>query len=1564
MNWCRVICLCFFIGWGRESLQAQVVISEFLASNSSSIRDEDGESSDWIELFNLTTNSVDIAGWHLTDNSTNSTAWTFPSPTVIPGNAFLIVFASGKNRTVSGAELHTSFALNRNGEYLALVKSDLSTATEFTPAFPEVQEDEAFGYPMSSMETVVVAEFDPVKYFTPTDDSLGTTWTSVDFDDATWTNGNAAVGYERSGTNYQPLLNSLIPIGSIGVYTRFNFTLNSIPPWSSLTLKMKYDDGFVGYLNGVFIDSANAPANPVGTSTATADHPDAQAASFEPFDANHLLPHLNIGTNTLAIHGLNRNSGSSDFLVLPELVAGESNIDLSFSGIFSTPTPGATNPSGIVAPIEFSEPSRLFTNSLSVTISTPITNADIYYTTDGSTPTTNDTLYVTPISIQERTVLNAVVFFPQGGNSQVATRRYVKIDTSVFSFDSNLPLVVIDTNNNNIPDAGQQDGLFALIEPDPITGRTKLTTLPSVTSTALFSIRGSSSSGFPKKQYKMELVDNVNVERGLNLLGLGEESDWILYAPGRFDRNMISNNFMYELARRMNQPGMNTQFIEVFLNDDNDTVSDGDYDGIYTLMESIKRDDNRIDIANLDANDVAEPQVTGGYILSIDRSDNNQFRFNRDPNNLMPDENNIQVIDPKNDSLVQAQRDYIQQFIVGFVDTLHGANWMDPETGYRAYMDSLAMAEYHMLNALAHNVDAFRLSGYYYKDRNGRLMGGPQWDFDRTLESDDGRDNDPTNVRGLTSNGTLYYEYGWWGRIFDSEEFRILYQDSWYNRRRSVLSTNEIYQLIDELGTEITEAYDRPTAGALDEKARWNDTQNSYGARTAYGGTLAGELEHLKDWLGQRLVAMDNSFGTPPVLSQFGGVANPGYALTLSLPAGAAGTIYYTTDGSDPRLEGGAISTNATAYAGPIILNNSTRIFSRIAYSPGNEASFPWLRSVDWSAKAETVFNIDPPASSNNLAIVEIHYNPYDPTDAEATQSSSDPGAYEFIELMNTSGVAIDLFGVKFVNGIEFSFTESDIVLLGPGERIVLSANDDAFRTRYANLEPAGQYSDQLGNEGESLRLLDRNDNLIQELTYDDRGFSDGLGHSLRVLPGKEGSTDPADWADSCAFHGTPTTTESGTCGDIVINEVLTHTDLPLTDTIELHNPTSSDIDIGYWLLSDSTRYLKYQIPANTMIPAGGYFSVDETHFNNSPDTNRNFALSGSSGDEVYLVAANAQTNLLRVVDSIAFRPTLNGESLGRFDNGRGAIYPMRQRSFNAENSYVRTGPVIISEIMYNPNTATNNFELEYVELSNIGTDSEDLTDWALRDGIDFTFPTNTTLAAGASLIVVGFDPAESDKLDAFTAAYGAANIIGPWSGRLNNAGETIWLLRADDPPAEDPGLTPLVEEERVTYSGASPWDVNANGTGQALARLVQYSFADTNTNWQAQAPSIGTTPYQAWLDTHFNPTEQLNPSLSGPNADADGDGLDNKAEYIVGTDPRNPTSKLAAHHTGNHTLSWITQPGRYYHVLYRLSLDSGSWTPIPGARLFGTGNTVSWTDTDPVRTTNGLVGYYLIQVE
>ncbi|MBN1854872.1 MAG: CotH kinase family protein [Pirellulales bacterium] len=373
-------------------LNGTPLISEFMASNGITLLDEDGDSSDWLEIYNPTAAATDLDGWYLTDDPNSLTKWQFPEVTLGAGE-YLVVFASDKDRSVAGGELHTNFKLGADGDYLALVQNDGNTvAHAYAPAFPEQYRDFSYGLGMVGDSEVLVQEGDGVFVHVPSDGHLGQSWTTLDFDDSRWQHGPSGVGYENDLPGYSSLLGITVPSGTTGVYIRIPFVVTDAAAVSALTLRMKYDDGFAVYLNGVLLDTANAnaPEFLAWDSTATADHHDSDAIDFEDFDISTYRHLLMDGANILAIHGLN-TMDSPDMLIAPELVAESSVlIEPLAAGYLSEPTPGHFNTAAFVdfvADTSFSVDHGFYETPFSLEMNTTTPGASLVYTLDGTEPT-------------------------------------------------------------------------------------------------------------------------------------------------------------------------------------------------------------------------------------------------------------------------------------------------------------------------------------------------------------------------------------------------------------------------------------------------------------------------------------------------------------------------------------------------------------------------------------------------------------------------------------------------------------------------------------------------------------------------------------------------------------------------------------------------------------------------------------------------------------------------------------------------------------------------------------------------------------------------------------------------------------------------------------------------------------------------------------------------------------------------------------------------------------------------------------------------------------------------
>ena len=328
--------------------RSQPVITEFMAANKGTLKDG-GKSHDWVEVHNPSAEPLDLQGWHLTDDPATPAKWRFPAATVAP-RGYLLVFASGKDGPRNGG-LHANFKLDDAGGYLALVAADGRTvASEFAPGYPKQAADMSYGLAQDVADDLLVPEGAAARTLVPTDSKLGRNWTRPDFNDSNWTQGTTGVGYD-TGSGYKKLIGTDVQAQTFGinatVYLRIPFEVADDRPYQSLRLGIRYDDGFIAYLNGEPVASRAAPEKADWNSRASSRRADDKAAVVEEVNLDQHAGLLRRGRNVLAIHGLNRPADSGDMLILPELRAGRSVTARGAGVYFPLPTPGAPNAAGL-----------------------------------------------------------------------------------------------------------------------------------------------------------------------------------------------------------------------------------------------------------------------------------------------------------------------------------------------------------------------------------------------------------------------------------------------------------------------------------------------------------------------------------------------------------------------------------------------------------------------------------------------------------------------------------------------------------------------------------------------------------------------------------------------------------------------------------------------------------------------------------------------------------------------------------------------------------------------------------------------------------------------------------------------------------------------------------------------------------------------------------------------------------------------------------------------------------------------------------------------------------------
>jgi hypothetical protein len=289
-----------------------------------------------------------------------------------------------------------------------------------------------------------------------------------------------------------------------------------------------------------------------------------------------------------------------------------------------------------------------------------------------------------------------------------------------------------------------------------------------------------------------------------------------------------------------------------------------------------------------------------------------------------------------------------------------------------------------------------------YKDRNGPIVKGPIWDFDRSMGSYDGRDANP--VQWGDTGGTSFFQYGWFNRLFDDPDFAQMWIDRWSELRRpgGAFSTASMFAVLDGYAAELAEAMPR-------NYARWSNVPPSN------GGSVAGEIQHQKNWLSSRATWIDSQLAGRATISPAGGLVASGTQVTLTPPAGTQ--VYYRLDGADPRGDGGTFA--GTLYTGPISITQSTHLVTRVYKASNPTSQF----DTRWGPPAEAVFLVGTqPAGAGSLVITEVHYHPADADAAEMAAGFTNRDDFEFIELYNAGAQTINLVNCRFDDGIDFTF--------------------------------------------------------------------------------------------------------------------------------------------------------------------------------------------------------------------------------------------------------------------------------------------------------------------------------------------------------------------------------------------------------------------------------------------------------------------------------------------------------------------------------------------------------------
>ncbi|MHC4498491.1 MAG: CotH kinase family protein, partial [Planctomycetota bacterium] len=623
-----------------------------------------------------------------------------------------------------------------------------------------------------------------------------------------------------------------------------------------------------------------------------------------------------------------------------------------------SPTPDAENSVGMASEVHFSRPGGTFYSNFTLGMTTKSPTATIRYTTDKSEPTGSSNLYTAPITISQNTWVRARAYDSGLDPSPITSKAYFKLHSNIYNFETNLPIVVIDTFEFNVDNEEERDFqqvIAAFIEPDDITGTAVITNPADWSGIGGMHIRGESSTMYDKKQYRFETWDENNPDPSpsaryrdmdVSLLGMPADSDWIIHAPWS-DKTLMRNYQMYTWSRQIGRYAVRCRFVELFLdkNDGNSTISSDDYWGVYVFMEKIKRDRNRIDLAQLGPSDNAEPEITGGYVLDKGGED---YGFE-----TIIYSDDITYVDPVGTELTSTQKTWIEDHFNEFESALAGVNYNNPAHAnyYGNYIDIGSFVDHHILVEFSKNVDGLVLSTYLFKDRGGKINMGPIWDYNGSLGGADylcnwvpqgwwreAHDEDccPDEVccvqdscwrfplsEGGCEEGEASHHYAWYDRLMEDPEFLLAYADNWFDHREDEFKTANMIADVNDNVTVLTTNVGGTTPVSRNF-TKWDILEeggkeppywpNYYDNCNATGATYMDYVNWMTGWIDDRLTWMDGAIDTsygdaPPVIKVNGANKNRGAYITTSdsISMTGGGTIYYTNDGSDPRAHGGGI---------------------------------------------------------------------------------------------------------------------------------------------------------------------------------------------------------------------------------------------------------------------------------------------------------------------------------------------------------------------------------------------------------------------------------------------------------------------------------------------------------------------------------------------------------------------------------------------------------------------------------------------------------------------------------
>lgn len=1158
-------------------------------------------------------------------------------------------------------------------------------------------------------------------------------------------------------------------------------------------------------------------------------------------------------------------------------------------GYFATPTPRTANGSSTITDVTpgvaFGVKRGFATAPFDLVLSCELPEATIRYTLDGSEPTASaGTIYGAPIRIDRTRIVRAAAFAPNRLPSKVKTHTYLFIESIVeqpvvpegfptqwgsrvvttgdYEMDPRIvdsaqygarvreglasipalslvmpiddwfsPASGIYSNGDRQGIAWERAGSVELIAPDGGNGfqedcglRIQGGTSTNPWKSYKLSMQARFRSDYGAAWLEQSLFKDTPVERfDILIIDAGLNYVWS-YGGGsgpseqRGKAKYLTDQFASDLQLAGGGLAVHGRYVNVFVN--------GAYWGLHNLHE--------------------EPEAAfGSTYIGGEQEDYDVIKHTG--NNVL-------------DGNGAAWNEMMQTARSGLADPANYA-------ALGGLLDIPAFIDYMLVHFYIGNTDWPHHNWYALRKREpGAKWYFVSWDSEHSLKSVS------ENRTGVNNSNTCAEIYA---LLRQNEEFRLLFADRVHRHffNGGIYHGDRPAALYNQRVAEIDTAL-------VAESARWGDNQRPaqpYTRDLEYEDTLR-ELN--ESYFPQRSAIVLNHLRSAnlypavnaPDFSKFGGQVEAGFRLTMSAPAGI---IYYSLEGSDPRLAGGAVAPEAVRYTGtPVAFADDTLVRARV------------LSGNTWSALTEARFQV----GGLGLAILptELMYN------------ASGGGEYEFLEMINLGEWPVDLSAFSF-NGIDHVFPPGSTA--EPGRPILLVSDEDpaAFAARYPGVTPTAYYAGSLNNGGEAISLRDGQGQIVWRVDYGDGGawpvLADGDGFSLELARADGDFSEPATWRESAQPGGSPGVWNGPPAtGDVRLNEVLAISATPeALDFVELHNAGGTAVSLAGWTLRDEGDAGVLTFPTGTTLGAGAFLVVWCDGQTNEAGLHAPFALDRDA-DSVVLRDANGRT-----ADAVSFGHQLAGISLGRLAGGWQLCEPT---AGTVNTSWPMAGPqsLKINEWFSNPLAG----EDDWLELFNPTTLPIPLTGLGVVTEIGMAATRSFSfIGSGGFAVLVADD----------------RNGPGHLALKLPANGGVIRLLDPDG--GEIDGITYPAQAENVAQ-GRLP-------DGSSLIKALE---AITPGAPNSDNPAKSDRDRDG-LPDEWEIANGLNPGSSkgddGAKGDPDEDGIDNLGEWQAGTDPRVSdaplTLAIGRADTGEVEFRLRARADQAHRFEYRDSLTEGDWT-------------------------------------